>query len=236
MANVEGDEVKLITLPLGPKFQARPTRHVNGAYVDALWLQCTEDKLRGVVREINPDKFNMAAGVDTTCDRTAGRKRKSTQEPNEPTPEQALQALIVSLQSDVETEKREVKKLKKHIASRDKKITDNEKIITKQKGEISKLKKDLKKEKTQKRKSTPSKCTRCTRRAREENTPENNASGGGQVAQVTTTQPPQQSGAEMVQVLVNERDKNDKLVLNLTEQMMNTLKKVVADVVPNQQW
>ena len=56
------------------------------------------------------------------------------------------------------------------------------------------------------------------------------------MAQVTTTQPPQQSGAEMVQVLVNERDKNDKLVLNLTEQMMDTLKKMVADVVPNQQW
>ena len=228
MAEVEGDEVKLITLPLGPKHQSRPTHRVNGEYADALWLHCSEDKLRGVVRKINPDKFNMAAGVDTTQKSTVGRKRRSTQEPCEPTPEDALNAVIVSLQSDLETEKKGVRKLEKRVQNRDAKIAEHEKTIAKQKKEIAQLKKDVKKEKNKKPKSTP--CTRCTTRAREETTPENNKTSRGGPSK----QESQQSGEEMVRVLVGERDKNDQLVLNLTAQMTTCLKQVVSDVV--QKW
>jgi uncharacterized coiled-coil protein SlyX len=231
MAEVDGDEVKLVTLPLGPKHQSRPTQRVNGEYADALWLHCTEEKLRGVVRKINPDKFNMAAGVDTTQESTVGRKRRSPPELCDPTPGDALNAAIVSLQSDLETEKKKVRKLEKRVQHRDAKIAEHENTIAKQKMDIAQLKKDVKKEKNKKPKTTP--CTRCTTRAREETTPENNKTSSGGPSK-------QKSGrvgdgaAEMVRVLVGERDKNDKLVLNLTAQMTKTLTQVVSGVV--QKW
>lgn len=233
MADVEGDKLKLITLPLGPKHNARPTRRVNTEYANALWDRCNVDALRDVVRSINPDKFNMVSGTDTH-ESTVGRKRRTTQEPCELTLEQAQAAHIVSLQSDLETEKKEVKKLEKQLAQRNNKIATQSEDIAEYKRDIARLKKDLKKEQNKKPKSIPSKCTRCTTRAREETTPENNkTSKGGRVAQLTSEQQPQHAVENMVRVLVSERDKNDKLVLDLTAAMTNTLQKVVADVVQN---
>ena len=222
-----GDKLELITLPLGPKHNARSTCSVNSEYASALWLRCTEDVLRGVVRSINPDKFNMTTGIDASGS-TGGRKRKSAQELCKPTPEEAL---IVSLQSDMEALRKDNKKLRKQLERRDSTIVANTSTIEEKKTEIKKLKSELKSAKNAKKpKSIPSKCTQCTKRAREEATPENNkTSRGGQVT--TLQQQSQQSDQDIERVLVSERDKNDKLVMDLTSQMTNTLQRVVADVV-----
>ena len=211
--------VELITMPLGPKHNARPTCSVNSDYADALWSCCTADALRKVVRSINPDKFQMTTGAGTS--ETAGRKRKAREVYDHvPPPEQTL---IVTLQSDVATLKKEKVKLAKKLEKRQSTIAEKDEVIAKQKEEIGRLKKDLKTAKNAKKpKSIPKKCPQCEKRARDESSPDNRRSA---------KQQSQQSGPDIVQVLVAERDKNDKLVMDLTSQLANTLKEVVKDVV-----
>ena len=167
----------------------------------------------------------MATGIDARGS-TEGRKRKPPQVQCKPTPEEVL---VVSLRSDIEILKKENKKLLKRLEKRDSTISENESAIAEKKKEIKELKNELKSAKNAKKaKSIPSKCTQCTMRAREETTPANNkTSRGGQQQQ----QSRQSTNQDIVQVLVSERDKNDKLVMDLTSQMTNTLQKVVADVV-----
>ena len=221
-----GDKLELVTLPLGPKHNARSTCSVNSEYVGALWRRCTEDVIRGVVRSINPDKFNMTTGIGAS-ESSRGRKRQSPQEPCKPTQEEAL---VVSLQSDIENLKRDKKKLLTKLTQRESTITANDITITELKAEIKELKKELKSARAKKPKSIPSKCTRCTTRAQEETTPANNKrSRGGQAT--TLQQKSRQSDQDIVRVLVAERDKNDRLVLDLTSQLTSTLHKVVENVV-----
>lgn len=211
--------VELVPVLLGPKHTARPTCCVNVEYANALWLRCTEDALRDVVRSINPDKFNMSAGTDA-AESTEGRKRKSPPAVCVPDPDKAQ---IVLLQSELETLRKEIKRLTKTLERRDTTIIEKESIVAENKKEITQLKKDLKTAQNAKKpKSAPRECTKCAMRAREETTPENRKS---------SKQQPQPQSADIVQVLVSERDKNDKLVMDLTSQMTDTLVKVVADVV-----